>query len=97
MILFAIDCSESMLELREDPDYEDVKTCHLLIALEAAMQVQKRKVLVGPNDAVGIMLFNTVCTALCVHMVFPVHTIRHRRARTKVQVRGPISGITPLC
>lgn len=60
MILFAIDCSESMLELREDPNYEDVKTCHLFTALEAAMQIQKKKVLVGPNDAVGIMLFNTV-------------------------------------
>ncbi|KAJ3554418.1 hypothetical protein NM688_g3122 [Phlebia brevispora] len=59
VILFAIDCSESMLELRDDPEYEDVKTCHLLTALESAMQVQKKKVLVGPNDAVGIMLFNT--------------------------------------
>ena len=49
-----------MLELYEDPRYEDVQTCKLLTALEAAMQIQKRKVLVGPNDAVGIMLFNTV-------------------------------------
>lgn len=61
VILFAIDCSDSMLELRDDPEYEDVKTCHLLTALDAAMQIQKRKVIVGPNDAVGIMLFNTVC------------------------------------
>lgn len=60
MILFAIDCSPSMLELRDDPVYEDVKTCHLLAALEAAMQIQKKKVVVGPNDSVGIMLFNTV-------------------------------------
>ncbi|KAH8094504.1 SPOC like C-terminal domain-containing protein [Cristinia sonorae] len=59
VILFAIDCSESMLELYEDPNYEDVKTCHLLTALESAMQIAKRKVVVGPNDAVGIMLFNT--------------------------------------
>jgi hypothetical protein len=60
VILFAIDCSPSMLELRDDPNYEDVKTCHLLSALEAAMQVEKKKVVVGPNDSVGIMLFNTV-------------------------------------
>ncbi|TBU42797.1 ku70-like protein [Dichomitus squalens] len=59
VILFCIDCSPSMLELREDPRYEDVQTCNLMIALEAAMQIQKRKVLVGPSDSVGIMLFNT--------------------------------------
>ncbi len=60
MIMFCIDCSPSMLELYEDPRYEDVQTCKLFRALEAAMQIQKRKVLVGPNDSVGIMLFNTV-------------------------------------
>lgn len=49
-----------MLEMREDERYEDVQTCNLMVALEAAMQIQKKKVLVGPNDAVGIMLFNTV-------------------------------------
>ena len=49
-----------MLELREDPEYEDVKSCHLLKGLEAAMQIQKKKVTVGPNDSVGIMMFNTV-------------------------------------
>ncbi|KAF5359498.1 hypothetical protein D9756_002900 [Leucocoprinus leucothites] len=59
VILFCIDCSESMLELRDDPNYEDVKTCHLFTALEAAMQIQKRKIVVGPNDSIGIMLFNT--------------------------------------
>ncbi|KAG6901967.1 hypothetical protein C0995_006196 [Termitomyces sp. Mi166 len=59
VILFCIDCSESMQELREDPNYEDVQTCHLFAALEAAVQIQKKKVIVGPNDAVGIMLFNT--------------------------------------
>ncbi|KZT27230.1 SPOC domain-like protein [Neolentinus lepideus HHB14362 ss-1] len=59
VILFCIDCSESMLELRNDSIYEDTKTCHLYSALEAAMQIQKRKVLVGPNDSVGILLFNT--------------------------------------
>ncbi|KAG6865389.1 hypothetical protein C0991_002970 [Blastosporella zonata] len=59
VILFCIDCSESMQELREDPNYEDAQTCHLFTALEAAVQIQKKKVIVGPNDAVGIMLFNT--------------------------------------
>jgi len=60
VILFCIDCSESMLKLRDDPNYEDTKTCHLYTALEAAMQIQKKKVIVGPNDSVGILLFNTV-------------------------------------
>ncbi|KAF8071492.1 SPOC like C-terminal domain-containing protein [Lyophyllum atratum] len=59
VILFCIDCSESMLELRDDPNYEDTKTCHLFTALEAAVQIQKKKVITGPNDAVGILLFNT--------------------------------------
>lgn len=60
MILFCIDCSESMHELRDDPVYENVQTSHLLAALDAAMQIQKKKVIVGPNDSVGILLFNTV-------------------------------------
>ncbi|KAI0926332.1 hypothetical protein AcV5_008825 [Taiwanofungus camphoratus] len=59
VILFCIDCSPSMLELHEDSKYEDMQSCHLFTALEAVMQIQKRKVTVGPNDAVGIMLFNT--------------------------------------
>ncbi|KIM53000.1 hypothetical protein SCLCIDRAFT_18053 [Scleroderma citrinum Foug A] len=59
VILFCIDCSESMQELRDDPVYEDVKTSHLLTALDAAMQVQKKKVISGPNDWVGILLYNT--------------------------------------
>ncbi|KAG9316111.1 SPOC like C-terminal domain-containing protein [Chiua virens] len=59
VILFCIDCSESMHELRDDPVYENVKTSHLLTALDAAMQIQKKKVIVGPNDSVGILLFNT--------------------------------------
>lgn len=62
VILFCIDCSESMLRLYDDPRYEDVKTCHVYTALEAAMQIEKRKIIVGPNDCVGILLFNTVRT-----------------------------------
>jgi len=67
VILFCIDCSESMHELRDDPVYENVQTCHLLSALDAAMQIQKKKVVVGPNDSVGILLFNTV---RCFYIVF---------------------------
>ncbi|KAG6877955.1 hypothetical protein C0993_001573 [Termitomyces sp. T159_Od127] len=51
---------QDLSELHEDPEYEDTKTCHLLTALAAAVQIQKKKVIVGPNDVVGIMLFNTV-------------------------------------
>ncbi|KAF8214122.1 SPOC like C-terminal domain-containing protein [Mycena galopus ATCC 62051] len=60
VILFCIDCSESMLELREDPVYENVQTCHAYAALDAAMQIQKKKVITGPSDAVGILFFNTI-------------------------------------
>ena len=60
MILFCIDCSDSMQELHDDPVYEGVQTSHLLEALDAAMKIQKRKVIVGPTDSVGILLFNTV-------------------------------------
>ena len=49
-----------MLRLYDDPRYEDVKTCHVYTALEAAMQIEKKKIIVGPNDLVGIILFNTV-------------------------------------
>ncbi|KII89794.1 hypothetical protein PLICRDRAFT_158979 [Plicaturopsis crispa FD-325 SS-3] len=60
VILFCIDCSPSMLALRPDPLYEDpVQTCHLFTALEAAVQIQKRKIVVGPGDKVGVLLFNT--------------------------------------
>ncbi len=49
-----------MQALYEDSKYEDVLTCRLYTALESVMQVQKKKVIVGPNDSVGILLFNTV-------------------------------------
>lgn len=49
-----------MLELHEDPVNENQQTCHVFTALEAAMQIQKKKIVVGPNDSVGILLFNTV-------------------------------------
>lgn len=53
-----------MQELYDDPLYEDTKTCHLFTALDAAMQISKRKVVTGPNDSVGILLFNTVGRAI---------------------------------
>lgn len=64
VILFCIDCSESMLRLYDDPEYDDVQTCHLFNALEAAVEIQKKKIIGGPNDSVGILLFNTVRLAL---------------------------------
>lgn len=60
VILFCIDCSESMQELRDDPMREDTQTSRLLESLEAAVRVQKRKAVVSPTDSVGILLFNTV-------------------------------------
>ncbi|KAI0259101.1 ku70-like protein [Gloeopeniophorella convolvens] len=59
VILFAIDCSESMLALRDDLNYENAKTSRFLTALDAAVQIQKTKVVVGPSDSVGIMFYNT--------------------------------------
>ncbi|TDL25552.1 Ku DNA-binding complex, Ku70 subunit [Rickenella mellea] len=59
VVLFCIDASESMHAVRDDPNGDGAKTSHLYTALETAMQVQKRKVVVGPNDSVGILLFNT--------------------------------------
>ncbi|KIK60138.1 hypothetical protein GYMLUDRAFT_200779 [Collybiopsis luxurians FD-317 M1] len=59
VILFCIDCSSSMLELKDDPEEEGAKTSHLYAALKSAMQLQKRKVITGPNDSFGIFLFNT--------------------------------------
>ena len=60
ILLFCIDCSESMQALRPDPRREGQQTNHLLDSLEAAVQIQKRKVIVGPGDSVGILFFNTV-------------------------------------
>ncbi|KAF9790330.1 SPOC like C-terminal domain-containing protein, partial [Thelephora terrestris] len=61
VILFCVDCSDAMQESHDDPVYEDegVQSSPLLEALDAAVQIQKRKVIVGPTDSVGILLFNT--------------------------------------
>ena len=50
---------------------EEPYRSHVYTALEAAMQIQKRKVVVGPNDAVGILLFNTVrCNEIDLAVLF---------------------------
>ncbi|KAJ3916879.1 SPOC like C-terminal domain-containing protein [Lentinula edodes] len=59
VILFCIDCSPSMLALRPDHEDETKMTSHLYAALNSAMNLQKRKVVTGPNDSFGILLFNT--------------------------------------
>jgi len=60
-ILFCIDCSPSMLEPWDDPKDEDMPVkCHLFVALDATMQIQKKKMVSGPNDSTGILFFNTV-------------------------------------
>ncbi|KAF8824695.1 hypothetical protein HHX47_DHR7000139 [Lentinula edodes] len=60
VILFCIDCSPSMLALRPDHEDETKMTSHLYAALNSAMNLQKRKVVTGPNDSFGILLFNTL-------------------------------------
>ena len=54
-----------MHELRDDPMYKNVQTSHLLAALDAAMQIQKKKVVVSLNDSVRILLFNMVRFCSC--------------------------------
>jgi ATP-dependent DNA helicase 2 subunit 1 len=49
-----------MLEPYDDTEREGLQTCHLLAALDAAVQIMKKKAIAGPNDSVGIMMFNTV-------------------------------------
>jgi hypothetical protein len=83
VILFAIDSSQSMLALREDLNHENTKTSRLLTALDAAAQIQKRKVVVGPYDSVGIMLYNTVRVHARTAAFSPVTTWPHRRAGMK--------------
>jgi len=84
VILFCIDCSESMFELHDDPDYEDVKICHIFKALEAAMQIQKRKIIVGPNDSIGIMFFNTVRSHVQTFRVRPNDIVLSRQGEQKM-------------
>ena len=97
VILFAIDCSESMLEMQDDPNYEGVKTCHVLTALEAAMQIAKRKVVVGPNDAVGVMFFNTVRTSKDSVVPFIQTPWTIRRDETRVESKGQTSNKAIMC
>ena len=63
-----------MLSLHEDPKYENIKISRLLTALNAAVEIQKRKVVVGPYDSVGIMLYNTVRAHSRIASLSPVTT-----------------------
>lgn len=75
-----------MQELRDDPVYEGVQTSHLLEALDAAMKIQKRKVVVGPMDSVGILLFNVVRERTLAKLIFQFS--RQARAHDQPEV-GP--------
>ena len=75
-----------MQKLRDDPVYEGVLTSHLLEALDATVKVQKRKVIVGPTDSVGVLLFNTVRGIT--HGNFPYNS-RDRPKLTMNQSMGP--------
>ncbi|KAH8986236.1 hypothetical protein EDB86DRAFT_2832744 [Lactarius hatsudake] len=59
-ITMSLDCSRSMLALRDDPNFEDVKTFHFLGALNAAVQIKNRKVIMGPYDSVGCSTTSTL-------------------------------------
>ncbi len=69
-ILFCIDGSRSMQSAVESHEAGPVKTgkrkksektrSHFHQALQCALNVMKRKVVISPNDSLGIMFFNTV-------------------------------------
>jgi len=86
-----------MLNLYDDPNYEDVQTCHLYAALEAAMQIQKKKIIVGPNDSVGILLFNIVRLKLCGSIIgFEQSNYSRPESRSKVKAMPQKSRKTRL-
>lgn len=85
-----------MHELRDDFNYEDVKTSHLFTALEAAMQIQKKKVIVGPNDSAGIVLFNTVRSAPS-HNEFTFTSGRGRLVPQRQKITQQKSRRIPSC
>ncbi|KAH7106410.1 Ku DNA-binding complex, Ku70 subunit [Auriculariales sp. MPI-PUGE-AT-0066] len=60
-VLFCIDAGTSMQTLHdiENDDGETVSKSNLQGALEAALKISKSKIVSGPSDLVGIMLFNT--------------------------------------
>ena len=69
-ILFCIDGSRSMQSTIQPHETRPVKTgkrkkneknrSHFHQALQCALDVMKRKVVISPNDSLGIMFFNTV-------------------------------------
>jgi ATP-dependent DNA helicase 2 subunit 1 len=56
-VLFAIECSDSMLRLRDDGSGN--QKSHLQVALEGCRDIMKRKAAVAPTDYVGILVYNT--------------------------------------
>ena len=66
-VLFCIDASESMQTLHdvENDEGETMSKSSLHGALEAALAVSKSKIVSGPSDLIGIMLFNTVRWMQC--------------------------------
>lgn len=63
VILFCIDAASSMQDTRPDTSYDEssgAMESNLLKCLESAILIMKKKVIVGPSDQVGVMLFNTV-------------------------------------
>ena len=64
MLLFCIDASESMITPIKTEDLDEEAQSPMQKLLEAAVELQKRKVVASPNDLVGIMFYNTVCFRL---------------------------------
>lgn len=67
VVLFAIDCSPSMMapqrSNRKGDSMEPSETnSHLFATLKAAAELQKKKAMYEPNDLVGIILFNVMDT-----------------------------------
>jgi hypothetical protein len=58
-----------MHEFREDQDDPDKQVSYFLLALKAAMMLERKKALQTPGDLVGIMIYNTVSLAYAVYLV----------------------------
>lgn len=82
VILFCIDASSSMQSPFDSPIYQDIQTTRLASCLEAVISVGRKKVIVGPNDCMGIMLFNTACSSLF-HVGGALLTTVKRQRQTK--------------
>ncbi|KAG8739323.1 Replication factor C (RF-C) subunit [Ceratobasidium sp. 414] len=65
-VLFCINISPSILEVREAPtgdtSAKDTGRSALEVIFQAAVDLQKRKIVHGPADSVGVLLFNSAET-----------------------------------